>query len=136
MRATNKETTTGNAFVHSALLTGVSDPVSVKEEVFKKFEQVRLGNNEAVAFKKLSEGSEKPYWLINGHTYIINSGGGSVSWDTIANTILVDGKKMSPEQFNLQVKRSSITNLAAKRYGTNEYLFEVGTTSATAGNQQ
>ncbi|MGI8634601.1 MAG: M56 family metallopeptidase, partial [Segetibacter sp.] len=93
LTATNKETTTGNAFVHSALLTGVSDPESVKEEVFKKFEQVRLGNNEAVALKKLSEGSEKPYWLINGHTYIINSGGGSVSWDTIANTILVDGKK-------------------------------------------
>lgn len=129
------------SFVHGMSLPGKPGQQDAYALVVKKFEEMKRSREEGIVLQKESAGLEKPYWVINGHTYILTADGGSASWDTITNIIIVDGKKMTGEEVNAKFKRSMIHNVSAiskenaqKKYGINQEIIEIFITTQPGGD--
>ena len=133
--------TFNGSFVHDISLPRKPAQQDTYALVANKFEEMKRSREESVALHKQSADSEKPYWVINGHTYILTADGGSASWDTITNIVIVDGKKMTGEEVNAKFKRSMIHNVSAigkenaqKKYGINQEIIEIFITTQPGGD--
>jgi len=81
--------------------------------------------------KLMAAGSEKPYWSLNGKTFIMSNGGWA-STDAYTDVIYVDGKRMTPDDVNKNIRKSSIKSVsvlvneaAKKKYGSDQPVFEI-----------
>lgn len=122
----------GRSFVHSMSLSAKTGQQGTYELVTEMFEQMKQSRVEGIALQKQSAGSQKPYWIINGHTYLINAVGGTASVDTITDIVFVDGKKMIGKEVNEKFNRSMINTVGAmdkevavKKYGINQGVMEI-----------
>jgi hypothetical protein len=121
------------SFIHSMSVSSQELGLSGHELASTKLLEIKRSHEQSTTLKNLSKDSEKPYWRINGHSYLL-SAKGSVSWDTIVNTVFVNGIKMTGDEVNLKIKRSSIKRVgtrgkaeAISMYGVNEDVFEIST---------
>ncbi len=132
MTSEKTERKSNNSFIHSTSLTGTTTQQPVYEIVLKKFEEMKRNRDEGLALQEQSRTSQHPYWIINGHSYVLTAGGGSASLDTITNIVIVDGKKMTGEEVNATIKRSSIQTVGAmnkevalKKYAIDDNVLEI-----------
>lgn len=102
------------------------------EDVLRHFEQMKKHWTTENLLHKASANSEKPYWVINGRPFIVSSGGSWASTDELTDVIFVDGKKLTGEEVNETIKRSSIKTVgtmegeaAKKKYGFEKPVLEV-----------
>jgi hypothetical protein len=119
-------------FIHGMSLPEKNNKESNYELVLKSFEEMKQGRNEHNTLMERSVGSDKPYWVINGHTYVLTSGGSTASVDTITDIVMVDGKRMTGKEVNEKFTRSMIRTIAAvtkeaalTKYGINQDVMEI-----------
>lgn len=101
------------------------------KEVHNHFEKRTDDVNTEKQLKIESESSEKPYWTINGRSFVMSRD----DWATTNNftdIIFVDGKRMTPDEVNKNIKRSSINGVGAmdgeaaqNKYGLNQPVLEI-----------
>lgn len=103
----------------------------VSKEVHNHFEKRNDDFNTEKQLKLESEGSEKPYWTINGKSFVMSEAGWASTSD-FTDIIFVDGKRMTPDEVNKNIKRSSIKAVGAtdgegsqNRYGLNQPVLEI-----------
>jgi len=120
------------SFTHSMSGPSKNGQQGVYEQVVINFEEMKRSREEGIALQKQSVGSEKPYWIINGRTYLLHADGGTASMDTIIDIVIVDGKKMTGKEVNEKFKRSEIHTVGAmgredaqKKYGINQEVMEI-----------
>ena len=133
------EATYVKSFIHSMSGPSKNEQQSDYEQVVINFEEMKRSREEGVALQRQIAGSEKPYWIINGRTYLLHAGGGTASMDTIIDIVIVDGKKMTGKEVNEKFKRSMIRAVGAmskedaqKKYGINQEVMEIYTNSKPA----
>lgn len=121
-----------SSFIHSTLLPEKTGQQSNYELVAKAFEEMKQSKGEITLLRKQSKDSDKPYWVVNGHTYLITAKGSSASVNTITDIVLVDGKKMTGAEVNKKFTRSMITSVGAmdkeiaqKKYGINQDIMAI-----------
>ncbi len=120
--------------VHSVSLSGDGDlhDKMTYDAVLKMFEERKGQVQTETKLQELMKESEKPYWIVDGRSFIVSKGGSSASWDEVVDVIFVDGKKMTGEEVNKTIKRSSFTSVSAlgneaakKKYGIDQPVFEI-----------
>ena len=123
------------SFVHGVLLPDKTGRQSNYELVAKAFENMKQFNEAIALLEKQSAGSDKPYWIINGHTFLLNAGGGTASVETITDIVIVDGKRMTGKEVNEKITRSMVRTagamdkvVAQKKYGIDQDVMEIYTT--------
>lgn len=102
------------------------------ESVLQHFEKWKNKETTEGQLKAMWANSEKPYWTLNGKSFIVSKGGSWASWDEVVDVVFVDGKKMTGEEVNKTIRRSSFTSVGAlggemakKKYGVDQPVFEI-----------
>lgn len=118
----------------TSISAGSNKPDRVKpasKAVHNHFEKRTDDVNTEKQLKLESEGSEKPYWTINGRSFVMSKAGWASTSD-FTDIIFVDGKRMTPGDVNKNIKRSSIKAVGAtdgegsqNRYGLNQPVLEI-----------
>lgn len=95
---------------------------------------MKRNRDEGIALQEQIKYSEKPYWVINGHSYVLSGNGSTASLDTLTNIVIVDGNKMTGQEVNAKIKKSSIHSVGAmnkkvalKKYAINDNVLEIST---------
>ncbi|MEJ7684809.1 MAG: hypothetical protein WKG06_44585 [Segetibacter sp.] len=101
------------------------------KEVHNHFEKKNDDVNTEKQLKIESEGSEKPYRTINGRSFVMSKDGWA-STDDFTDIIFVDGKRMTPDEVNKNIKRSSINGVGARDGVSSQNKY--GLESTGAGN--
>ncbi len=123
------------SFVHGTSLPNISSQQSDYELVAKSFKEMVQYKDEVASLFKQSADSDKPYRIVNGHTYLLTAAGGTASVDRITDIVVVNGKKMTGKEVNEKFTRSMIhtvgamnKEIAQKKYGINQDVMEISTT--------
>ncbi|MBE7171651.1 MAG: M56 family metallopeptidase [Williamsia sp.] len=123
-----------SSFVTSVAMPSKPGPQSNYTLVAKAFENAKQFREEVALIRKQGEHSGKPYWVINGHTYLLTSGGGVASVESVTDVVMVDGKRMTGKEVNEKYNRSTILvggamnkEAAQKKYGINRDVMEIST---------
>jgi hypothetical protein len=124
-----------NGFVQSFPPSGDDPAISAApgyNEVMKKFKQVKSMQQTQRKLQGLIKDSEKPYWIVDGQSFIVSKGGSWASTDELTDIVYVDGKKLTGEEVNKTITRSSFTSAgalereAAKiKYGIEQPVMEI-----------
>ena len=116
-----------SSFVHALMLPEKTGQQDNYELVAKAFGNMKQYKEEVILVEKESADSDKPYQVVNGHTYLVSARGGTASVDTITDIVMVDGKKMTGKEVNEKFTRKMITNIGAmnkeiaqKKYGIDQ----------------
>ena len=124
------------AVINSNMFNNGNLPDTIKQghkEVPEGFEKKNdEGNTPERELKEEAADAEKPYQIINGTSYVMSKGGWARIDGVITNIIFVDGKRMTPEEVNKTIKRSSVMGVGAtegegakRKYGLTEPVLEI-----------
>jgi hypothetical protein len=102
------------------------------EEVAKLFQKRKEGWIAVEQFEEISRGSERPFWVVNGWSFVKAKAGSWASLDEVTDVVFVDGKRMSGEEVNKTIPRSSFKSVGAMereaakmKYGIDRPVLEI-----------
>jgi beta-lactamase regulating signal transducer with metallopeptidase domain len=101
------------------------------KEVLKHSEEAKFVSKKEKEVRGDSVNSEEAYGIIDGKAFVFNKGGYATTGD-FTDIIYVDGKQMTPDEVNKNIKRSDIKGVGAtggeaaqKKYGLNKSVLEI-----------
>lgn len=122
------------AAINNKSFLGRNSPDTIKpghKEVLDGFEQVKDDEDTKKQLERESAGSEKPYWVIDGKSFVV----GRNAWARakgFTDVIFVDGKRMMPDELNRTIKKNSIVAVgvvdgepAKEKYGLAQPVLEI-----------
>jgi hypothetical protein len=102
------------------------------DAVLKMFEERKSQVQTGQKLQELIKDSEKPYWIVDGRSFIVSKGGSWARWDEVVDIVFVDGKRMTGDEVNKTVKCNSFTTVSAlgigtakQKYGIDQNVFEI-----------
>lgn len=102
------------------------------QDVLQLFEKNKTDWTAEVKLQQLSQNTSKPYWVIDGKTFVVSGKGSMASVDEVTDIVYVDGRRSTGEQVNQAINKNNIKGLGAmdksvalKKYGVDEAVLEI-----------